>query len=214
MEQATVGSVVSEEVARALLEPHRDVIGLAFGRGWADWGQLGRRAPAQRLHLGRTSRATSVNDLICAHVETLLTGRPGVTMVREHGRLVAYLGGGMVKLRFKKLDRRLRASNIPTGRQLRLRLQLEQPALPGMPSPTVLTVGYLLDLTETSIRRIVAVCRVGAMLEYAIDLPVPTSAQVAGVAEPARVAVDPEALAPVVRSSRPERTGRERGGAS
>lgn len=195
-------TVLPAATARAVVTPHREILALAVARGWYEWRKLGQHAPAQRQHLGRISRAASVNDFVCAHAERLLGGEPGVSLAYEHGRLMVFLGHGTVKLRFKKLDRQLRSRNICTERQLRLQLQLDAPMMPGMPNPTVLTVGYVLDTTETLIRRIAAVCQRAGGVEYVIELHLPTAAQVSDAVEAVPAVVSRQVLAPVIRSTR------------
>jgi hypothetical protein len=121
------------------------------------------------------------------------------------------LAGGELQVRFKKLDRHLLIGAPTTDQQLALAYHQLAPPLPGMPSPTVITAGYVLNDTETALARIVAVCHYGADVHYSIDLQ-PSHAHAA--ATPTLIAAPPSALAHfVVRSARSGNTatGREAG---
>ena len=162
--------------AHRIVRQYEVLLGLVLADAWGDWCELGLRAPVQRGRLGRSSRAFDVSDFILEHVRRRFAGVGGVSIVMEYGRPMLVLADGLVKVRFKKLDPKLGVSVTANTRQANLGLHLLPPMLPGMGQPTVLTVGYILDSTETRIARALVVCHVRRRVHYSIDLPLPLPA--------------------------------------
>lgn len=158
---------------RRIVCQYEVLLASAVCAGWSDWQALGELAPLQRGRLGRGARAFDVNDFIAEHVRRRFADVGGVVLTEQHGRPVLLAADGLVQFRFKKLDRRMELAAARTARQRMLAFHECPPVLPGMPQPTTITIGYVLDSSETQLTRVAAVCHVGRSVRYAIDLPVP-----------------------------------------
>jgi hypothetical protein len=88
----------------------------------------------------------------------------------EYGRPQLVLADGLVLVRFKKLDESLNPCWSDSDRQTKIDYHLLPAVLPGMPEPTVLTAGYVLDSAGLSIARMVVVCHFAHELLYTIEL--------------------------------------------
>jgi hypothetical protein len=110
-----------------------------------------RGYPADVLveHSSRAA-ATCTYDHMVANADRLWADRSGITPKEIRG-LKVWLIGTVAVLRFKKMDEDGRTRNYPTKQAKNFDRQLE---LPGLPAPAVrLTVGYLLDETQTQFIR-------------------------------------------------------------
>ena len=86
----------------------------------------------------------------------------------EYGRPWLVMAGGLVLVRFKKLDESLNPCRSDSDRQTKIDYHLLPAVIPGMPEPTVLTAGYVLDPAGLDITRMAVVCHFE--LHYTIDL--------------------------------------------
>jgi hypothetical protein len=90
---------------------------------------------------GRTTHAGMIRDLIVARAKKTLGDDPEVRFLAIRGQLL-FIIRNRVRLRFKKLDSRLRSRNVMTD-QARSFLRQEQGSLPGLEDPGVnLQAGY------------------------------------------------------------------------
>jgi hypothetical protein len=134
------------------------------------WTEAMEAVPELVQAAGPATRASVLHDLITSHVEQRA---PGCT--RALGFFAHLITGdaGLVLVRFKMLDERLRPVNHPSGQQdLLSRHQFSQEAadqltLEGMAElPTVLTCGYQLSPGEISMERVVIACHFGSDIVY------------------------------------------------
>lgn len=72
-----------------------------------------------------------------------------------------------LNLRFKKLTKSKKPSNARTAQQVDFTMQLE---LPGMPQVVRLTLGYILDPSQTKITDILVVHHLGKKLAWEISI--------------------------------------------
>lgn len=197
--------------ARRILRRYEGLLADAVNTGWNRWERVGAAAAIERGQLRGGSRASMISDWIAADAAARFVNIGGASVVYSYRRPRILLAGGELQVRFKKLDQHLRIGTPTTGQQLALAYHQLAPSLPGMPSPTVITAGYVLNDTETDLARIVAVCHYGADVYYSVDLR-PSKAHVA--AAPRSITPAPAALAPVVVTSARSGntgTGREAG---
>ena len=87
-----------------------------------------------------------ISNFISAEVRTKFTGRDGVTLTDDSGFMVLVVNN-RVAVRFKKLNRKLQPSNIPTQQQYNFATQALLPGFP--PEATNLTFGHRLNKTAT-----------------------------------------------------------------
>lgn len=153
-------AVITEQRAKAILEPHLDAIRDCIQAAWQRWEKLD---PAAQFPLSTRSRATCIYDYICHEVRHRFAGTSDVTIQTSHGVLLLNFAG-IVLIRFKKLDDSRRGSNIPTRHQRLLSMQLELPELP--PEATRLVAGYQLDKLQSSLSDILITCPRGRTVEW------------------------------------------------
>lgn len=151
----------TEQQAAVLLQPLAatlcdDVVRPA----WADF--LAER----RIRSSRT-RAMIVHDYMVEHAGVHLP-QFGSVQTTGSGGIPMWVVGGAIAIRFKKHDRELNTANILTDHQADLQAQHALPGFP--PAITYLTVGYILDPTESVIDYVVAAKHVHRSLEWWINL--------------------------------------------
>jgi hypothetical protein len=162
--------VLPKEETAKHLGPHYDRLLICIKEAWKSWEKLGELAPDCKKPLDSTSRANFIWNHIKDNVKKRFKKVSGV-VIREKGRLFALEVNGVALLRFKKVDAKHRASNIPTRQQLDLQMHFRktQTVLAGFPDEsTWLTCGYALDQLETKMTDFVITCFVGGVLEYVI----------------------------------------------
>jgi len=142
--------------AERLIGPHKQALKECVMLAWKMWLHELESNPAYFFPLSNRSRANLVNDHICQNIFTDFLGKPGISMSKKCGFLVMGIDEE-INLRFKKVDSRLRHSNIPTTQQQHFDLQMPIPGLPAK-APTVI-VGYLLDVSQSDIQNIVITFR-------------------------------------------------------
>lgn len=153
--------------ARRVVRRYEGLLVQTIGAAWEGWSEMAAAAPVRGGQVGSAARAMVVSDFLREPAERLFGPARGVQVVAEYGRPWLVFAGGLVLVRFKKLDESLNPCRSYSDRQFKINYQL----LPGMPEPTVLTAGYVLDPAELSIARMVVVCHFAHELLYTIDLP-------------------------------------------
>jgi hypothetical protein len=139
-----------------------------------------------------------VSDFLREPVDRLFSPVRGVRVVVEYARPWLVLADGLVLIRFKKLDESLNPCWNRSDRQTKIDYHLLPPVMPGMPEPTVLTAGYVLDPAGLSIARMAVVCHRAHELLYAIDLPTDRADEVRAPVQLPLTGLAP----PVIRSAR------------
>lgn len=138
-----------------------------------------------------------------------------VVIKRTPSTLMMYIGDSIV-LRFKKIRKNGRCSNILTRQQILFRAQqIVQLRLPEMQTPTLVHAGYQLDDLQQEIQRKSIVCQLNNSVIWEMSLAVehaavveftPPQAAPAATPEP-RFAAKPELLpaVPAVKTSGQDR---------
>lgn len=143
--------MTQKDEAEEALRPYMAAFGDCLEAGFEAWREVGRLAPAVRVHLGTRTRANIISDHIAASVRSRFGQMRGVRVEERRGFPELVIDNRFV-LRFKKLDKKGRSSNILTGVQ---RAWLDsQMTLPDMPPEAKrLIAGYVLDALGTQIER-------------------------------------------------------------
>lgn len=200
--------VVPRWRAKRIVRRYERLLAQVVVDSWRDWEQMGQYAPQQVGSLRSSARAFNVSDFLTDNVGRLFSPVGAAHVVHKYKRAQVLLCKGAVLVRFKKLSPDLAVSSSPTNRQANVAAHMEPSPFPGLPAPTQLTVGYVLDRTGMQLRQIEAVCHVGTNVLYHFPLTIPqqVSAPVAAPAVTGRSGL--------VRSSRDEAASGSDGGAA
>jgi len=159
----TAASLLSKEQAQALLQPYLEILNQCIDDGWSAW----KTHYSHRSHVldGRPRAAIVYAEIVNRALETF-QGQDGVKVVRRQGSLMIYIGED-VTIRFKKIRKDGRCSNIKTVTQIRFLAQLQ---LPGMVDGTLVHAGYQLDDLQQNIVRKAIVCQLNERVLWDIEL--------------------------------------------
>jgi hypothetical protein len=156
-------SMISRDEARGTLEPHFPVLRQVLRDAWEEW----ERVPVeQRSKLNARARANCLYDFIVHYAKLHFADVPGVIPFERRGLFLLGFSGRLT-IRFKKLGAGNRASNIQTKQQVDFNLQID---LPGIPRAFRLTVGYVLDAMQTSIKDVLVTHQTGRRVEWGIPI--------------------------------------------
>lgn len=138
--------LISEEDAKRVLEPYMPVFWKMMLAVWKDWEEIPEK---QRMMMTPTARANNLYSFILHYARSYFADVPGVTII--HKRLFLVGIHGLVLLRFKKLKSVFdkRSSNYRTLFQINYSTQRDLPNMP--PEAARLTIGYVLDITQTAL---------------------------------------------------------------
>lgn len=105
-----------------------------------------------RFQLGKRSDASIIHDLMIGLAVERLDALPEFSRMHNLGLHYYYASNGEISanIRFKKLNERMRSSNIPTNQAVLFNHQELQPELPNMPPLANITLGYTFNSTRTS----------------------------------------------------------------
>jgi hypothetical protein len=142
------------EEAEERLKPHQDRLNRCIQHGWDAYM---KDYTAKHLILSARSRATIVFDEIIARAEAEFSRLEGVKFVRKSNSFLLYIGD-KITLRFKKIKKCGRCSNIDTRQQVLFKAQAQM-YLPTMLEGTLLQAGYVLDELQREIDRKMVVCQ-------------------------------------------------------
>lgn len=138
---------ISKEEAESLLKPYMATFWKIMLAVWKDWEDIPEK---QRMMMTPTARANNLYSFMIFYARTFFADVPDVTIIQKRLFLVGI--NGLVLLRFKKLKsiEDKRSSNYPTLFQMNYS---SQRVLPGMPPEAArLTVGYVLDVSQSAIQ--------------------------------------------------------------
>jgi len=174
--------IVSLEEAEAILGPYRDRLNRCIQHGWDVW----RTEYLHKHHvLGPRARAAIVFDEIVFWAEQEFASDEDVRTKRTPSSFMLYIGD-RITLRFKKIKRNGRCSNIKTKQQV-LFLAQAQLRFPTMLEGTLVHAGYTLDELQQEILRKSIVCQLDNRVLWQIPLSGENAALVDFVpAEPLR----------------------------
>jgi hypothetical protein len=168
---AATSPPLSRGVAESIVVPHLATLAQVLTSAWDAYQVARARAGTEIAQIGPAARGMVVADLMREPAARLFTPVVNAQVDTRFGRPWVNLAGGMVQIRFKKLNPALGICPSDTERQVRLAFHLGDPALPHMPEATILTAGYVLDPSEMKIERLVLVCHLGDQLCYSFELP-------------------------------------------
>jgi hypothetical protein len=164
--------LLTVEEAEELLKPYVELLNRCIQHGWDAY----QNDYATKHHLlSARSRATIVFDEIIARAEQEFNGIDGVKFVRKSNSFMLYIGD-KATVRFKKIRKSGRCSNIDTRQQVLFKAQA-QFRLPGMLEGTLLHAGYLLNDIERDIRRKMVVCQLNNRVLWQFELRSEAAAQ-------------------------------------
>jgi hypothetical protein len=160
--------LLSRERAVTLLQPYIDLLNRCIDEGWEAW----KTDYAHKAHiLDARARAANVYCEIAYRAEQEFSRVDGAVVRRRNGSLTIFLGEE-ITLRFKKIKRNGRCSNIMTQTQTLFLAQLQ---LPGMLGGTMLHAGYVLDSLQLDVIRKAVVCQLDQQVLWQIELKGPIS---------------------------------------
>ena len=157
---------ISQFDAESTLKPYIHIFKEVIDLAWNEYNDL-YSVDLRLIHSART-RSSIVHDLMRHHAIRLFDGMPGVYLVIIRGLFLVDIEGKVV-VRFKKLRRDRRGSNILTGQTMLFNSQ--QFDLPGIPArPTGLVAGYQLDDLQLHIDARLITCPDASGVAWHIDV--------------------------------------------
>jgi len=153
----------TKEEAEKIIEPFRFILHKALTDAVADWPKFYDKV---RHILSSRSQSSIIHDHIVHHAKSLLAEIPGVKTFKQRGIFTVALDES-ADIRFKKLDSKLRASNVKTSQSNRYSFQLRLEGFADLPR---LTAGYVLDDLRLALARAVVTLQVGRSVLYSIPL--------------------------------------------
>jgi hypothetical protein len=165
------GRILSKQQAAERLQPYLEILDECIQGGWDAWD----KHYSHRHHvLDARARAAIVFCEIVAIAQPRFHGMDGAKAVKKQNSFYLYIGDEIV-LRFKKINKKGRCSNIDTRQQMLFELQMQ---LPGIESGTLLHAGYRLDDLQTRIAEKLVVCQFASRVLWAFDLSKPKGERV------------------------------------
>ena len=166
--------MTGREEAEQVLAPHLDRIRQCINGAVNEYKSI--LNPSLQTKFSTRTRASGINDLMRFNVMKQFDGVVGARCTVKRGQFRLYIGNHF-SIRFKKFDRRLRTSNIPTGQALRFENQKPDQLhfdLPGAPPPTTnLFAGYRFNLLQTAVDGLFIVCPNGGRNEWVLEVTQP-----------------------------------------
>jgi hypothetical protein len=158
--------VISRERAESILQPYIDILNECIDEGWNAW----TTEYSNKFHLlDARARAAIVYCEIAYRARQRFASLEGVKVVPRRGTLTIFIGDE-ITLRFKKIRKTGRCSNIMTRTQA---LFLAQMQFPGMLDGTMVHAGYQLDDLQLDVIRKAVVCQLDKRVLWQIDLEGP-----------------------------------------
>ena len=187
---------ITPEEAETLLKPLLPELLMSHQEALEYWHTCVQTMP--RLGLDDTknqARARVISNFIAAEVKAKFSEREGLTLTDDSGFVIMVINK-KIAVRFKKLDRKLRPSNILTRQQQNFATQGLLPGFP--PEATNLTFGHKLNSTGTDFDGFWLQCPRGDRNVWSIPLDRPEDQPLFWVAPPKPENPTP----PVVRSKK------------
>jgi len=147
---------LTSDQARELLSPHCERLRSTWCDAWSSWNS--EVTSDGRGRLTTRSRSSCVNDFAVERAKEMFAGIDGVECCPILGFFKLYVENKAV-LRFKRLNRDKLAMNVKTEQQV---AYYQDEHIPGIRAGcTRLTIGYMLNLTETEIEDILVTYQLG-----------------------------------------------------
>lgn len=156
--------LLTREQAEALLEPYITTLNGCIDEAWGAW-KSGYHAQKSHI-LDARARAAIVYCEIVYRAKAAFSGMADVKVVATGGMLKVHIGDH-ITLRFKKIGKNGRCSNIMTKQQV---LFLAQMQLPGILAGTLVHAGYELDQPQAEIARKAVVCQLDNRVLWQIEV--------------------------------------------
>jgi len=154
LNSSLAGHILTLEEAEEILSPFRERLNRCIQHGWDVW-----KTDYQHKHhiLNARARAAIVFDEIVFRALVEFPTIPGqVKALRTANTFLLYIGDS-ITLRFKKIRKNGRCSNILTHQQILFRAQVQM-SFPSMLDGTLVSAGYVLDDLQQEIVRKSVVC--------------------------------------------------------
>jgi hypothetical protein len=153
-------AAIEKHLALSMLKSELPLVYGAISGGWTAYLDQ-YPAAVKVVHTTRTRRSI-VHDHIVDQAMQLFGGRIGVECMFVQKLFVVSFNNG-IAIRFKKLDEKLRSSNIPTQQSIDF---VEQSELPEIGSAYFLQAGYQLNSFESEISGIYLTCPSGSSSNF------------------------------------------------
>lgn len=150
--------------AEGRLNPHLKKLDECIQHGWDTWKTFYQ--PKHHI-LDARSRAAIVFQEIVARAEQVFAGVPGVECKRTRNNSFMIYIGDDISLRFKKLNKNGRCSNIDTKQQMLFSAQMH---LVGMSPGTLVNAGYMLTDLQQDLQQKLIVCQFQNQVLWTIKL--------------------------------------------
>lgn len=158
-------SVITQMEAEKVLAPYLDRLNRCIQHGWDTWKQ----DYAHKHHvLGSRARAAIIFDEIVFKALEEFPQTDDVRAVRSSHSFMLYIGDQLT-LRFKKIKKNGRCSNIRTHQQALFQAQVQM-CFPTMLEGTLVHAGYTLDDLQQEIARKSVVCQLRNRVVWMIPL--------------------------------------------
>ena len=145
-------ATISQVDAEAVLQPHLPKLKQVIFDAWAEWERI---PAARRSKMNARARAAILHSFMVHFAKMHFPPTDTVMPLERKGLFLVGISG-VVTIRFKKFRYGKRTSNIQTNQQVDFDLQLD---LPGIPKAARLTVGYILDASQTAIKDVLITFR-------------------------------------------------------
>jgi hypothetical protein len=169
--------VVQREQAQVDLDPFLARLFECVTKGVADYDAT--VDPGVRATLSTRTQSSLINDRIAFRASALFSGAPGVRVLSRSGS-TRVLIGDKYQIRFKKLSKNRRSSNVPTQAVMDFIYQMDRQL--GQMSfgfqaieLTNLDVGYQWNVLRTEVAGVFAVCPNGTRNEWVLEIAKPTA---------------------------------------
>lgn len=162
---------MSQEEVEKAVAPYAERLRDCITHGYDKWQEFGRRAGDLRAPLDGRARACFINRHIVSKVQAVFTDDHSVRVVDVRGFVELVILKARMIIRFKKLDKHGRSSNILTTAQRNwFRAQEKLPEMP--PAAVRLIAGYVLDDLTANLNRVLVTMPNGpSAVMWKIDLP-------------------------------------------
>jgi hypothetical protein len=165
--------ILTLEEAEEILAPYRERLNRCIQHGWDVW-----QSEYSRKHIlhSRARAAIIFDEIVFCALEEFPAISGEVKAVRTASTFMLYIGDS-ITLRFKKIRKNGRCSNILTKQQILFRAQV-QLNFPTMLDGTLVSAGYVLDDLQQEIQRKSIVCHLDNHVLWEMPLAVGNTAVV------------------------------------
>lgn len=155
-------------LADSVLQPHYPGFQGIIQGAWRDYLDLPDKTRAQ---FSPTVRANCVHSFMIFRARAYFMRIPKAYETNSYGQILFGING-QILIRFKKLRKNGRSSNYPTDHAVDFAAQMN---LPGIEPAARVTVGYILNRTQTEIVAILVTYCIGKRIEWVIEIDEPNT---------------------------------------